>query len=100
MQCLKKKTIDKLKREIKDKWNDFRKTGLSLFVRIAVCKMKMLLKINFLFMMLPINRAQDCQTMINIYFIMVLTEQGLVKWGSKSQKLGELDLPNVSYITN
>ena len=60
---------------------DLRKIGLLQFGRIAACKMKILCKINFLFMMLPIKikevELKDWQTLLR-NSVMTVRNKGLI----------------------
>lgn len=49
----------KLKTEVKNKLDDYREIWLTWFARIAVIKMKILPKINFLIMMLAIELPEE-----------------------------------------
>lgn len=59
LECLKEENLNKLKQEIKNKLDDLRKIRFSWFDRIAVCKMKIPPKINFLLRMLPIKITEE-----------------------------------------
>lgn len=55
LERLKDENLKILKQVISNKFNDLRKNGLLWIDRITTGKMKILVKIHFLFMMLPLK---------------------------------------------
>lgn len=55
IQDMIKWNFDNMRKQIKQKIKEFQKLSISWFERIAICEIKILSKIIFLFWMLPIN---------------------------------------------
>ena len=71
LQEMIKINLDRLKTEINERIKEYQKIKISWFGRVALCKMKIISKLNFIFWMLPIKitekQLKEWQTMINCY---------------------------------